>query len=167
MSIETSRAAAAPSAGEPGDDLVITRTFAAPRERVWRAWSSAEHLSHWFAPHGATAEFVAADVRPGGALHFCHHLGNGDDVWVKGVYREVDAPRSLVIDAGFSDSEGNQRERPGFFHQTRIAVTFADAPDGTRVTIRQSGLGADRGESQGWSEQLDRLAGYLAGIEPG
>lgn len=167
MSIQQTLAGPDASAGLHGQDLVITRTFAAPRELVWRAWTGAGHLSRWFAPHGATVEVITAEAWPGGALHFCHHLGNGEDVWVKGVYREVDAPRRLVIDAGFSDAEGNRRERPGFFHQTRIAVTFDEEPGGTRVTIRQGGLDADRGESQGWREQLDRLAGYLAEIEAG
>src|SRR5215212_5916962 len=143
MSIEDTIATPDPAGDLHGQDLVITRTFAAPRELVWRAWTSAEHLTHWFAPSGATVRVVAADARPGGTLHFCHHLGNGDDVWVRGVYREVDAPRRLVIDGGFSDARGNEVERPGFFHQTRIAVTFAQEPGGTRVTIRQSGLGAD------------------------
>jgi len=166
MSVETSSAAAPSSPGDPGEELVITRAFAAPRELVWRAWTVAEHLSRWFAPHGATVEVVTADARPGGTLHFCHHLAGGEDVWVKGVYREVEAPRRLVIEGGFSDAQGNARERPGFFHQTRMAVTFDEEPGGTRVTIRQ-GLDADRGESEGWREQLDRLAGYLAELRAG
>ncbi|HET7464995.1 MAG TPA: SRPBCC domain-containing protein [Longimicrobium sp.] len=163
MSIDTTSPATPVARDESGEELVISRTFAAPRELVWRAWTGAEHLSRWFAPHGATVEVVAADARPGGTLHFCHHLAGGEEVWVRGVYREVDAPRRLVIEGGFSDAEGNERERPGFFHQTRMVVTFTEEPGGTRVTIRQ-GLDADRGESRGWSEQLDRLAGYLAEI---
>lgn len=145
-----------------GKDLVITRVFDAPRRRVWQAWTEAEHLARWFAPRTSSVRIVTGDARPGGTLHFCHRYANGDEVWVKGTYREVDEGARLVLDGGFSDAAGNFVERPGFFGQTRIAVTFADEAGGTRVTIRQSGLDADRGESQGWREQLDRLAGHLA-----
>lgn len=166
MSIESHSAAVTLPDAAPGVELMITRDFAAPRELVWRAWTRAEHLSHWFAPHGATVEVVTADARPGGTLHFCHHLPVGKDVWVKGIYLEVVAPRRLVIEAGFSDAQGNERARPGFFHRTRIDVTFDERDGGTRVTLRQM-LDADRGESQGWREQLDRLAGYLAELGAG
>ncbi|HET7234580.1 MAG TPA: SRPBCC domain-containing protein [Longimicrobium sp.] len=145
-----------------GQDLVLTRVFAAPRERVWQAWTSTEHFARWFGPHGTTLPFCTLDVRPGGVLHFRHQHANGDGVWVKGVYREVAAPERLVLDWGFSDADGNRVEHPGFAKSTRVTLTLAEEEGGTRVTIRHQGLGVDQGESQGWAETLERLAELLA-----
>ena len=34
------------------EPLVISRHFAAPRDLVFKAWSSAEHIKRWFSPEG-------------------------------------------------------------------------------------------------------------------
>lgn len=145
-----------------GQDLVFTRVFNAPRERVWRAWTEPEHFSRWFGPHGTAIPFCTMDVRPGGVLRFQHVHASGEEVWVKGVYREVAAPERLVFDGGFSDAEGNDVARPGFVHTMRITITLAEHPDGTLLTARHSGLSVDQGESEGWTQSLERLAGLLA-----
>ena len=36
--------------GEKPEKLTISRSFAAPRELVFKAWSSAEHMKRWFSP---------------------------------------------------------------------------------------------------------------------
>ena len=162
MSNESSVASTWPAVDLKGEDLVLTRVFAAPRERVWRAWTQAEHFARWFGPHGTTLPFCTLDVRPGGVIHFQHCHANGDVVWVRCVYREVVEPERLVFDGGFSDADGNEQVRPGFARTMRITVTFSDEPGGTRVSIRHAGLRVDQGESQGWAESLERLDGLLA-----
>ena len=46
------------------------RTFEAPRDLVFRAWTEAEHLGHWWGPKGMTVRVLSADVRPGGIFHY-------------------------------------------------------------------------------------------------
>jgi uncharacterized protein YndB with AHSA1/START domain len=143
---------------------VITRTFAAPRERVFAAWTEPEQFSRWFGPRDCTVLVRAMDVRPGGALHFCHRFP-GEDVWVAGVYREVDAPRRLVIATHFSDPAGGRVERAGFplgMREAVMTVTFTEREGGTEVVVRHAGLVADQGEGQGWTETLDRLGEHVA-----
>jgi len=45
------------SAVEPAP-VRISRTFRAPRETVFKAWSPADHVRHWFAPQGYTVPHV-------------------------------------------------------------------------------------------------------------
>jgi uncharacterized protein YndB with AHSA1/START domain len=53
---------------EPGDrELVVTRTFDAPRELVFDAFTDPEHLMKWWGPHGCTVISCKADPRVGGA----------------------------------------------------------------------------------------------------
>ena len=163
--------AAASSSGAPstsvaweGGELVLTRVFAAPRALVFRAWTEPEHFARWWGPRGSTLPFCRLDARPGGTLHFCHRFDGGmEDVWVRGVYGEVAEPERIAFTCWFSDPDGNRVERPGFPAEMSIALTFAEHPEGTRLTARHAGLVADQGEVQGWTESLDRLEEHLAG----
>jgi len=157
MSIETS--SAAPSS-VPGVELVITRVFAAPRELVWRAWTGAEHLSRWFAPRGATVEVVMADARPGGALHFCHHLGNGEDVWVKGVYREVDG--GSVLDFSRIDAALGRLLETGLRPIIELSFTPADlASDPKRTVFDYRGIISPPRDLGRWRDLVEALVRHL------
>lgn len=144
-------------------ELNLTREFDAPRDLVFRAWTEAGHFARWFGPAEATMPFCAMDARPGGILHFCHRMAGHPDTWVRCVFREVAAPERLVFALGFSDADGNEVERPDFARESEVTVTFAEHDGRTTMHLRHGGLVADRGESQGWAEGLDRLDAYLAG----
>src|SRR5260370_16922613 len=49
-----------------GDELFMERIFDVPRELVWAALTSPEHIPHWWGPRGSTATVVEMDVRPAG-----------------------------------------------------------------------------------------------------
>ena len=73
---------------EDAADLSFSRVIDAPREVLFNVWTDAEHFAQWFGPRHAVLPFCRIDPRPGGALHFCHRLRDGTEVWVKGTYRE-------------------------------------------------------------------------------
>lgn len=164
MTAATSNPGASPAAvGWDDGALVITRTFAAPRELVFGAWTQPEHFARWFGPAGATLPVLRMDARPGGILHFQHQFPDHEDVWVRGTFDEVVPPERLSFTCWFSDPDGGRVERPGFPGQMTISAVFDAVAEGTRVTLRQAGLVRDQGEVQGWMEGLDRLAALLAG----
>src|ERR1700692_4714884 len=80
--------------------LVVSRIFAAPRELVFKAWRSAEHMKRWFSPEGCTVPEAEIDFRPGGVFDICMHLPDGQDFWSRGNYIEVSPPDRLVFTAG-------------------------------------------------------------------
>jgi uncharacterized protein YndB with AHSA1/START domain len=47
-------------------ELVLTRTFDAPRKLVFKAWTDPKHLARWWGPRGFKTEIHEMDVRPGG-----------------------------------------------------------------------------------------------------
>ena len=53
-----------------GGDLVFERTFDAPREQVWKAFTDPELVPRWWGPHGTTTTVVEMDVRPGGKWRY-------------------------------------------------------------------------------------------------
>ncbi|WP_146909387.1 SRPBCC family protein [Arenimonas daejeonensis] len=142
-------------------DLVMRRIFEAPIARVFSAWTDPEHFAAWFGPHGSRMTVCLQDVRPGGQLHFCHHLPDRPEVWVRGIYHEVVAPTLLSFSVGFSDPQGQHAPRDGFADLSLVTVQFRDLGGRTEMIIRHAGLRTDQGEGQGWRESLDRLRNHL------
>jgi uncharacterized protein YndB with AHSA1/START domain len=80
----------------PSDrELVITRTFDAPRALVWAAFTDPKHLPQW-QPTQATMPVCEIDLRPGGTWHYVYRMGQGREFPVTGTYREVDPPKRFV-----------------------------------------------------------------------
>jgi uncharacterized protein YndB with AHSA1/START domain len=78
-------------------EIVMTRVFDAPRELVWEAWTSSEHLPRWMlGPEGWTMPVCEVDLRPGGTWRFVWRHADGHEMEMRGVYREVTPPERLV-----------------------------------------------------------------------
>lgn len=143
-------------------DLTFRRRLPAPRAAVWAAWTEADRFAKWFGPHGATMDPCELDVRVGGRLFFCHRGEPFGEVWVRGQYLVVEAPRRLVGEFRFADPEGRERPREGFADASRFEVILEDDGDGTAMTVHHTGLSVDQGESEGWRQTLERLAAFLS-----
>lgn len=124
MTAQANSATDAP-AGER--EIVLARTYDAPRELVWRAWTRAEHLAHWWGPNGFTTTTSEMEVRPGGVWRFMMHGPDGTDYPNLVEYAEVVEPELLV----YTHGDGENRERD--FH---VTVTFTEADGRTTVTSR-------------------------------
>ena len=75
---------AKPGAPEPaGFEFFIRREFDAPLDRMWRAWSDPERMSHWWGPKGSKTEVVKLDFRPGGICHYRMDF-EGQTMWGAG-----------------------------------------------------------------------------------
>jgi uncharacterized protein YndB with AHSA1/START domain len=139
--------------------LVMTRVFPASRDLVFRAWTSADHLKHWFCPEGYSIPEVRVDFRVGGAFDLCMRSAAGQDHWMKGKYTEI-VPN---VRLGFESAVGPD-DHPVF--NARTLVTFDQEHGGsTRLTVKQSytvfqaAIAATmiQGATQGWTQTLDRL----------
>jgi uncharacterized protein YndB with AHSA1/START domain len=143
-------------------ELVMTRTFDAPRTLVYEAWTERQHLERWQgAPQGFTVTVEQSDIRPGGAFRICMRSPEGVDHWVQGVYREVVAPERLVFTHTWLDDERKPTT------ETLVTSTFADRDGKTELTLRQSGFKSEEsraGHEGGWASTFDRLAEYLDGV---
>ncbi|HEX4168858.1 MAG TPA: SRPBCC domain-containing protein [Bryobacteraceae bacterium] len=136
-------------------ELVLTRTFDAPRKLVFKVWTDPKHVAQWWGPRGCTTTIHEMDVRPGGVWRYAMRGPDGNDYPFDGVYVEVIEPERLVFDGSIHASP-DQR--------VWTEVTFADKKGNTEVTVRQSfsfESDATRGASIGWNQQLDRLAEFL------
>jgi uncharacterized protein YndB with AHSA1/START domain len=138
--------------------LVIARTFPAPRDVVFRAWSSAEQLKQWFCPAGFTVPEAQVEFRVGGAFNICMRSPQGTNHWTNGRYSEIAPQHRLVIDMNVAGENG------AALFDARTVVAFSDAEGGTRVEVTQTYQVFDpmaefmiQGAAAGWGQTLDRL----------
>lgn len=78
-------------------EVLVTRVFDAPRELVFEAWTTCEHLKRWMlGPDGWTMPICEIDLRPGGAYRFVWRRPERPDMEITGEYREIVRPARLV-----------------------------------------------------------------------
>jgi uncharacterized protein YndB with AHSA1/START domain len=85
-------------------EIVMTRVFDAARARVFAAFTTPDLLKRWYGARGWHIVECAVDLRPGGAWRFVWTGPDGAHMASGGVYREVVAPRRLVLTEAFDDS---------------------------------------------------------------
>ena len=139
--------------------LRITRTLHAPRELVFKAWSTAEHVKRWFAPAGYTVPDASVTMQVGGKFELCMRAPDGVEHWLRGAFVEVRECDRLALDLVVEDAHGHALFR------ARTEADFAQAPGGTRLDVTQtySVLDPDaawmvQGAPQGWAQTLDSLS---------
>lgn len=139
------------------DAIVIIRTFDAPQELVWSAWTTPDQFAVWFGTDRVEVplESVVLDVRPGGTWSARMQLPGGAIDWT-GEYVEVEPPVHLALT--MTDDVSRPAREP-------VDVRLEATADGTRMTMRQSGehLPPEQIEATraGWNGFFDVLARIL------
>jgi len=158
------------------EPFVIERVVDAPRERVWRAWTDAEHLRHWWGPKGFVVTHCRIDLKPGGIMHYCLRAPDGGEMWGRFAFREVLRPERLVFVNSFSDAKGGVTRHPGHASwplEMLSTITFEALGGRTRITVQWQPHEATEAErktfdegrasmNQGWTGTFEQLAAYLA-----
>ncbi len=145
-----------------GGDLVLERTFDAPREQVWKAFTDPQIVPRWWGPHGTTTTVAEMDVRPGGKWRYISRAADRDDVSFYGEYIEVDPPHGFKWTFMFDVEGVGPQGGPETF-------VLEDVGGRTKVTSIGHMGSADilegalaTGMVKGAIETWDRLAALLA-----
>ena len=141
-----------------GQVLHIERTFAAPAEDVFDAWTSPEVMRRWLHPAPDWGTPVAeVDLRVGGKVRVVMRKPDGTEVEAQGEFTLIDSPRRLAMSWTFSDDPSNQQ---------LIELFFTESEGSTTVLLVNSGISTDeRRDAQdwGWRGCLAELERVLAG----
>jgi uncharacterized protein YndB with AHSA1/START domain len=156
----------AETAAEPEEarSIVVERLIAAPRDLVFRAFTTAEHLAHWWGPTGFSITTFAFEFRPGGVWRFVMHGPDGRDYQNRQVFDVIEPPARIELHYG----DGDDVERAT--HQTRI--TLEALGDKTKLTWRlvfatiaeRDRLAREYGAEVGAQQTVGRLADYATEI---
>jgi uncharacterized protein YndB with AHSA1/START domain len=140
-------------------EIVITRTINAPRERVWQAWSTKEHLEQWYGPDGFRITTHEFSFTVGGLWRFTMHGPDGHD-WPNHIlYTAIEEPLRIENDHGADD--GNVL--------FQAAITFEEDGTNTLLTMRSVFASAEErdrvvrevGAIEGGKQTLGRLAEFV------
>jgi uncharacterized protein YndB with AHSA1/START domain len=144
----------------PSDvELVVTRTFNAPRKLLFEAWTNPKYLPQWMlGPEGWTMPVCEIDLRIGGSWHFVWRKSDGTEMEMRGVYREIKPPERLVS----SESWG------GPWPETLNTLVLTEEAGKTTMTLtilypsKQAREAATMtGMAKGMAMSFDRLESYL------
>jgi uncharacterized protein YndB with AHSA1/START domain len=142
-------------------EIVMTRIFDAPRDRLFEALTQPELIKRWLlGPPGWSMPVCEVDLKVGGAYRYVWRHTNGNEMAMGGVYREIARPTRLVHSEKF-----DQAWYPG---EGLITTTLVD--EGRRTTFTATMLYESReardgvlksGMESGVIKSYDRLAELL------
>ncbi len=157
-------------------EVIFSRVIAAPRARVFKAWTDAMQLGQWWGPNGFTS-VCEMDARPGGTYRVVMRSPEGVEYPLKGTLLEVvESERlAMTMDAEEHPDEWhemlNQYRLPGEAKhglKINLAVTFEECDGKTMLAIRsrfESNSDRDAalkmGMAEGWAQSLERLDALL------
>ncbi|MCH7480632.1 MAG: SRPBCC domain-containing protein [Chloroflexi bacterium] len=148
--------------------LEVSRTFEAPLESLWKAWTEPEHFMQWYGPKGFTAPTCEIDLRVGGRHLWSMQSPDGNQMYFTGSYKKVVPMELLVYTDGMSDADGNimSPEMAGMgdhMPETMdVTVTFVHADGKTTVTVSHISHGPEDRAGMGWEQAFDKLTAILA-----
>lgn len=161
--------------------IIITRTFSAPVDKVWQAWTDPELIRQWWGPESFTAPSIKNDLRVGGKYVYAMHGPAGTewdkDMYSGGEYREIVPLEKLVVTDYFCDEQGNkispadsELESPDFPDEQEVTILFENLGDEqTKLSIiyprpeteAQWQAMVKSGMQEGWASSLNKLAAVL------
>ena len=141
------------------EEILITRHFDAPKHLVYRAWTTPELVTRWWAGHRGTMTSVEIDLRVGGRWRYVMAHGEGSEIAFHGDFREIVPNERIVTTEVF--------EMPGVYEGPEPplnVVTFTEVGGRTRLELLvQTGTKELRdtilesGMEGGMQEQMDLL----------
>jgi uncharacterized protein YndB with AHSA1/START domain len=144
----------------PSDrEIVMTRTFDAPRDLVFEAHTSCEHMSNWWGPRKYEFASCEIDFRQGGTWRVVHRGPDGEEYGFRGEYREIVPPERITWTFEFEGWPGQVsvetltlEEHDG--KTTLTATSVYDSKEARDAMI-------DSGMESGAAESFERLDEYL------
>jgi len=147
------------------NELIITRTFDAPRALVWEAWTDPAHIMQWWGPAGFNNETCASDLRVGGRFQLEMRAPDGNVYPCVGTFREVIEHERIVYVGEAADGHPCGAGIPP---RAVVTISFAEQQGKTHLTLHTRFASAERKAAAAsarfvisWEEALGRLAGHL------
>jgi uncharacterized protein YndB with AHSA1/START domain len=146
---------------EPGtQEIILTRTFDAPRERVFTAMTDPEAIRQWWGLRHSETIVDTMEARSGGSWRFVQRDADGNEYGFHGVYHDIASPERIVQTFEFEGMPG---------HVSLETMTLEERDGKTTATARSVFQTVDdrdgmlkSGMEQGAAESYDRLAELLA-----
>ena len=137
--------------------VTLRRTFAVPRDRVFRAWTEPEQMQLWSGPGPMLNTMVEVDLRVGGRYRIQMQGPDGKEYRAVGTYRLVDPPRKLVY-TWLWETDPTPNE-------TIVTVEFRERDKSTELILTHDLFLSDeqrKGHEDGWNGCLEKFATVIS-----
>jgi uncharacterized protein YndB with AHSA1/START domain len=138
--------------------LVLRRSYRAPRERVFAAWTHPEIAVRFFSTGDVKATDIQMDVKTGGTYSITMISPEAGRLIVRGTYREVSVPERLVMTWRWEEDD------PAEEYDSLLTLDFNESNGGTELVLTHEKIASvesrDRHEN-GWTMIVDQLAAVL------
>jgi uncharacterized protein YndB with AHSA1/START domain len=134
--------------------LEISRVIEAPRDRVYAAWTDPEQLKQWFGPENVKTRELVADARVGGTFLWDIINSEGEEMTMRGEFRELQPDKKIVFTWQWEDDEDWEN------HISIVTVELYDRDGGTELRLTHEQLPNEEsrdGHTRGWESALDKL----------
>lgn len=153
---------------ESKKELILERTFDAPRDLVFKAWTDPKLVAEWWGPNGVTNQVNKWEAEQGGKIDLVMLAGEemgpmaGQKWPMLGEFKEIEEPDKLVFTAN-AMIDGKE------VLQHLTTVTLDDEDGKTKMTVHivvtkttPEAAGPLAGMEMGWNQQLDKLGKFLS-----
>jgi uncharacterized protein YndB with AHSA1/START domain len=143
--------------------FTMTRTFHAPRDILYEAWTESEHLRHWWAPREDAVEVKEEDLtkeESESEFHYRQTDTKGRSVWGKFNYRELEGPEKLTYVNSYLDEQGQLTRAPFHDHwpmEVLNTVTFTEEEGVTTVHFEGEPMYVTEEERNTFEQSLDHM----------
>ena len=138
--------------------LTLERTFNAPIQLVWDAWTQPSHIANWWGPKGMQTKVKTHEFREGGRWEFVMQMPDGNLFVTEGEYQEIIERQKIVTTADFKPmTEGVTLivELTEQGEQTHFKFSVIHE---TEEYCKQQ---EEMGFYNGWGSTFDRLGEYV------
>jgi uncharacterized protein YndB with AHSA1/START domain len=138
--------------------LTLERTFNAPIQLVWDAWTQPDHIANWWGPEGMDTTVKTHDFRIGGRWEFVMHMPDGKAFVTEGEYQEIVEAKKIVTTADFKPmTEGVTLYVELTKHGANTHFKFSVVHETEEYCKQQKEMGF----YNGWGSTFDRLGEYV------
>jgi uncharacterized protein YndB with AHSA1/START domain len=147
-------------------DLVATREFDEPVERLWQAWSDAEDVKRWWGPIGFTVPIARMDFREGGTTLVSMYSPDGHELYNTWTYQRIEPLKRIEFVLRFANAQGEAVEPaslglpPDLASEVPHIVAFESLGSRTRLTVTEQGYTSEQTleiSRQGLEQCLDKM----------
>ncbi|NMH88683.1 SRPBCC domain-containing protein [Flavivirga algicola] len=138
--------------------LTIEKTFNAPVQLVWDAWTQSEHILKWWAPNGMDLKVIEHDFKVGGKWKYTMQMPDGTEFISEGAYTEIVELEKIVTSADFKPMTENV-ELQAYFEAVGEKTKFTfNVVHATPEYCKQQ---EEMGFYNGWGSAFERLVKHL------
>ena len=148
---------------EPGKlEIVVTMTFNAPRELVFKAYIDPALIPQWWGPRYLTTEIDRLDARTGGEWRFVQRDPDDNVYAFRGVFHDISTPDRIVQTFEYEGMPGHVSLDTAVFEdlggRTRVVTQSVFQTIEARDGMATSGM--EIGVNEGYERMNELLARY-------